>query len=287
MPPNPERHPDIRCDEDIGAAESVRSDANDCVRLAVNLQRAADKIAAATHPFPESIARYYDWNICVRPALLCRVKAASPWLHAHEREVILRSQKRETAPHVVIASDAGHGKIDRAYIGKHIFAVLAQLTEFIVGKLAIIVRGILPGRKNIHDLLRMKRHHRLEHHAIDERENGRVNTDSQRQGQQHHRRKPRRLDELSNSKFEILNHRRSISLCGSQLRCGQLVIRIQLVKIFSAKPTTKRTIGFVSKGAASAVPMQRLIRSCFALSWSTESGGYGNMPFLVAQGWIS
>ena len=33
--------------------------------------------------------------------------------------------------------------------------------------------------------------------------------------------------------------------------------------------------------------MQRLMRSCFALSWSPKSGGYGNMPFLVAQGWIS
>src|SRR5438105_8957409 len=178
LAPNPERHPAIRRDEHSGAAESLRGDANDCIRLAVNLERAADKIAAATHPFPESIARHYDWNICIRSTLLCRIEAATPWLHPHEREVILRSQKRETAPHVVITPDAGHCKIERAYIGKHIFAILAQLAEFIVGELAIIVRGILPGRKNIHDLLRMKWHRRLEHHGLDERENGRVNTDS-------------------------------------------------------------------------------------------------------------
>src|SRR5207248_8836074 len=195
-------------------------DGDDCIRLAVNLQGAADKIAAATHPFPESIARDYYWKICVRPALLRRVKAATPWLYAHEREVVLGSQKRETTPHVVIAADSGHCKINRAYISKHIFPVLAQLTEFIVGKLAVIVRGILPGRKNIHDLLRMKRHYRLEHHAVNERESGRVNSDGQRQCKQRHRRKPRRFDELSNSKFEILNHRRSTSVVSGEMQCA-------------------------------------------------------------------
>ena len=212
LPPNPERHPDIRCDEHIGAAESIRRDANDCIRLAVNLQRAADKIATATHAFPESIARYYDWNICVRSALLRRVKAAAPCLHAHEREVILRGQKRETAPHVVIAADAGHCKIDRAYIGKHIFTVLAQLTEFIVRKLAIIVRGILAGGEYVDHLGRAQWHHRAQHDAVDQRENGGVNTDSQRQGQYCDSGEAWCLQQLSNGKFEILNHRRSISL---------------------------------------------------------------------------
>ena len=137
----------------------------------------------------------------------------------------------------MIAPDASHRKIDCGYIDKHVFAVLAQLTELIVGKLAIIVRGILPGSENIHDLLRMKRHHRLEHHAINERENGRVNSDCERERQYRDGGESRRLHQLSGGKFEILDHQ---NLALFSLRCGGRGFRIQN---FRAAPETATTDG--------------------------------------------
>jgi hypothetical protein len=80
----------------------------------------------------------------------------------------------------VIAPDAGDGELEGGHIGKHVSAVLAQLAVFVIGKLAIIVTRILSGREDIHDFGRPDRHHRLEHHAIYQRENGRVNADCQR-----------------------------------------------------------------------------------------------------------
>jgi hypothetical protein len=77
----------------------------------------------------------------------------------------------------VIAPDAGDGELERGHIHKHVSAILAQLAVFVIGELAIIAARILSGREHIDDFGRPHRHHRLEQHAIDQRENGGVNAD--------------------------------------------------------------------------------------------------------------
>src|SRR5439155_25627834 len=107
---NPERQPDIRCDQSAYAAESVRRDADYSVRLPVNLKIATDEIAATAHSFPECVARHNNRQVRVRPAFLCSVKPADHRTHAHEREEILRRQEGEAPPHVVIATDSCDGE---------------------------------------------------------------------------------------------------------------------------------------------------------------------------------
>ena len=107
----------------------------------------------------------------------------------------------------MIAPDAGDGELKRGHIDKHISAVLAQLAVFVIGKLPIIVARVLSGREHIHDFGRPDRHHRLQQHAIDQRENGRVNADRQRERQYRYGRESRRLEKLPHSKPEILHHK--------------------------------------------------------------------------------
>ena len=107
----------------------------------------------------------------------------------------------------MIAPDTRDRELERGKIDKEIARVLAQLAKFVVGKRAIIVVRVLPAIENVHHFVCAHRHHRPQHHAIDQRENGRVNPDGQRQRQYRDGREPRRLDQLPDRKLEILNHR--------------------------------------------------------------------------------
>src|SRR5205809_181098 len=124
--------PNIGGDQRARAAKSIRGDADHSVRLTVDVKIAADKILAPAHPFPESIARHYNGNVCIRPRFFSTVKAAAKRFHTHHREEIFRSQKREAAPHIMILSDPRNGEFERGKIDKQISAVLAHLAKFVV-----------------------------------------------------------------------------------------------------------------------------------------------------------
>src|SRR5437899_1568085 len=102
-----ERQPNVGRDQCTDAAKSIRRHADDGVRRAVNLQSAPDKICAAAHSFPKCETRYYHRRFRVRLRFFGIIKTTEHRSHAHEREEILRSQKRETAFHAFIATDAG------------------------------------------------------------------------------------------------------------------------------------------------------------------------------------
>src|SRR5262249_999931 len=134
------------------------------------------------------------------------VKPAAKRLHPHHWEIILRRQEGEAAPHLVVASDAGDGEFQRGNIGENGSAAPTQLAIFVGGELAIIMTRALPGGEHIYHFLRADWHDRLQHHSIDQRENGRVNSDGQRQRQYGDCRESRRLEKLPQSKPEILYH---------------------------------------------------------------------------------
>ena len=129
---NAERHPDVRRDQRVCAAESVRRDTDDSIGLSVNLKCATDKIIAATVALPKAVACHHDSDVRVWFTFLSSIEPAPKRLHAHHREIILRSQKSEASPHLVIAPDAGDGELEHRDIGKHVSAVLTQLAVFVV-----------------------------------------------------------------------------------------------------------------------------------------------------------
>ena len=161
-----EWEPDIWGDQRAYAAESIRRDADYSVRLPVNLKFATDEIAATTHPFPETVARYNHGYVGVWPAFLCIVKPTDHRAHAHEREKILRGQEGETPPHILILTDPRDRELLRSNIGKNITAVLAQLTILGVRELTIIVARVLAHGENVHHLVRAQRNRRTQHHAV-------------------------------------------------------------------------------------------------------------------------
>ena len=180
---NADRHPDIGGDQDVGATKSVRSNTDDGVRLAVDLESAANKIASAAHAFPETVADDDDRNVGIGFAFLGTIKPSSKRLGPHEREVIFRSEEGKAPSHLVIASDAGDSKLECGKVGKNFAAVVAQVAIFIVGERAIIVTGVLAGGENVDHFLWPHWHRGMQHQAVDQRENGRVNANGEREGQ--------------------------------------------------------------------------------------------------------
>ena len=170
------------------------------------MQCAAHEIGAAAVAFPKSVARNDYSNVRVRFAFLGVVKSAAKRLCAHHREIIFGREEREAAPHLVVASNPGDGELDRGKVDKHISPVLAQLAVFVIGELTIIVARVLARCEDIDYFLWPQRNRGAQYDAIDQRENGRVNSDCQRQGQYGHCRKSRRLEKLPQSKPEILDH---------------------------------------------------------------------------------
>ena len=71
----------------------------------------------------------------------------------------------------MIASDAGDGEFECGQIGKNFAVVFAHIAKFIVGKLAIIMVRVLSAVENVHHFVRPDRHHRTQHHTIDQSEN--------------------------------------------------------------------------------------------------------------------
>src|ERR1700730_15465308 len=109
---NAERQPDVGCDEGADAAETFRAYPDDGERLAVYMDRAADKIRPPAHSFPEAMAHDNDGNVRVRPAFLGVVEAAERRLNTHEREKVLGGEKREAAPHPFVTANPGQSEID-------------------------------------------------------------------------------------------------------------------------------------------------------------------------------
>ena len=127
----------------------------------------------------------------------------------------------------MIAPNPSDGELDRRYINKHISAVLAQFAVLVIGELPIIVARVLACCKHIDDFVRPQRNRRTQHHTIDQRENGRVNSDRQRQSYHRHRRESWRLEKLPQSKLEILDHE---NLRLFSLRCSLRALWIQQIE---------------------------------------------------------
>ena len=106
----------------------------------------------------------------------------------------------------MVSSDAGNRKLEPGHVDKEISTVLLELAKFVVGKSAVIMIRVLPAVINIDHFLWPQRHDRMQHHAVDERENCRVNADGQRQRQYRRCRESRRFEKLAQSKLEILDH---------------------------------------------------------------------------------
>ncbi len=81
----------------------------------------------------------------------------------------------------MIAPDPRDRELERGNIGENIAAAFPQLAIFVVRELAIIVVRVLAAIENVHHLLWPQRHHRPQHHSIDQRENRRINPDRQSQ----------------------------------------------------------------------------------------------------------
>ncbi len=201
-----EREPDIRGDERAHAAEVFRGDANDGVRLAVDLDVAPDDVRAPAHSFPKAVARHYHREVRVRPRFLRVVEAAEDRLHAHEREEVFRSEEDETAAHPFVAANAGDGEFERGQVSENVAAVFAQLTEFVVGELAEIALHVLARRENAHHFLRLHRDDRSEHGAVDDGEDGGVDADREGEGEDGDGGETRRFAQLPEGEFEILDH---------------------------------------------------------------------------------
>src|SRR4029077_7212960 len=84
--------------------------------------------------------------------------------------------------------------------------VLLELAKFVVGKSAVIMIRVLAAVINIDHFLWPQRHDRMQHHAVEERENCRVIANRQRKRQYRRCRESRRLEKLPQSKLEILDH---------------------------------------------------------------------------------
>src|SRR3954451_17166111 len=160
-----------------------------------------------TVSFPKAVAWYDYSHVRARLAFLSIVKPAAKRLHSHHREIIFRRQECKAATHLVIAPDAGNSEFKGGYISKYISAALAKRAVFVIRKLPIIMTRVLASCEQINDFGGPDRHHRLQQHPIDQRENGRVNTDCQGKRQYRYARKSRRLEKLSYSKSEILHHK--------------------------------------------------------------------------------
>ena len=108
----------------------------------------------------------------------------------------------------MIAPDAGDSKLEGSEVGKNFAAVVAQVAVFVVGERAIIVTGVLAGGENVDHFLGPHWHRGMQHQAVDQRENGRVNANGEREGQHRDGGKCRRLEKLPQRKFEIPDHKK-------------------------------------------------------------------------------
>src|SRR5262245_1298311 len=136
------------------------------------MKRAADKIVVAAHSFPKSVAGDDDGDVRVRFALFGIIKSPAVRLRSYEREKILRGEECEAAPHLVIAADSGDGEFERGHIGKNISAVFAEFAILVVGKLAVIVTGVLPRGENLYHLVRADQHRGMKHGGCAQSEKG-------------------------------------------------------------------------------------------------------------------
>jgi hypothetical protein len=107
----------------------------------------------------------------------------------------------------LVASDPGEGKLHRRHIRKDV-AVFPQRAEFVIGERAVIVRRALPGSEDVDHLRRPQRDDRAQNDAINESEDGGVDTDRDRESEDSDGGKARRLDQLPESELEILYHRK-------------------------------------------------------------------------------
>src|SRR5438552_1154127 len=73
-------------------------------------------------------------------------------------------------------------------------------------KLAVIVAGVLACAENVDDFVGPFRHYRMKYDAVDQRENGGVNTDRQREREHRYRSESWRLEKLTESELQILDH---------------------------------------------------------------------------------
>src|SRR5205823_6774289 len=137
------RHPDIRRDQYASATKSIGCNADDRVRLTVDLKRTADKIVPPAHSFPKTVAGDDNCDVGVRFTFLRAIKPAAVRFCSHQRKIVFRGQEGKAATHLVIAPDAGDGELERRQITKNIPAILAQLAIFVVGELAVIVTRVL------------------------------------------------------------------------------------------------------------------------------------------------
>src|SRR5262249_10783647 len=127
--------------------------------------------------FPKAITGDDYSHVRIRFTFFSVIKPAAKRLDAQHRKIILGSQEREAAPHVVVATDPGDGELKGGHVVKYVSTVFAQHAVFVIGELAIIVARTLSGGEHIHHFGRANWHNWLQQHAIDQREDGRVNAD--------------------------------------------------------------------------------------------------------------
>jgi hypothetical protein len=151
------------------------------------------------------VTRHRDLNVRVRAALLRVIESAERRLHAGQGEEVFRGHENKTAAHALVAAETGQSKVQGGDVGKY-FAVLAEDLVLGVGKLPILL-GVLSGRENVDHFRWPEGNHGPQNNAVDEREDGRVYPDGERERQERDDGEPRRLDELPKRKTEILDHK--------------------------------------------------------------------------------
>ena len=186
----PERQPEVGADAGGGAFEARGSDAHHGEEPAADRHRPAEEGRVRSPPFPVGV-RDHGHRCPARPLLVDRERASLHGLGAEQIEVVGRDRLDERAAGHAVLVDAG--KRDRE--GAHSLerrGAFADVHVVRVGEAAVVAGALHILAVEPEDLIAVTHPgQRLQQQRVDEREDGGVGADAERQYEDRGRREPR------------------------------------------------------------------------------------------------
>ncbi|HEY7284130.1 MAG TPA: hypothetical protein VH497_01715 [Vicinamibacterales bacterium] len=206
-----DRREDRRLQPERRAVESTLRHADDRHRLAVDRDGLIqDRGIQSEAPLPVAPAEDHDVRFAGSGIVRRRQQPSDGRLDADDREVVAGHEqpvdafslaaRGEVGPERDVRGEAGKRRLGFFEVAEH------RITEHPVAVALLAARirpGLRPRRPDVHEPVRFRHRQRTEQDLIEEREDGRVRADAERQRHDGHRRHERRLEQGPDRELDV------------------------------------------------------------------------------------